>query len=98
LAIDLEGKLILVNDVLAKSYNLSKEKALGTTLYDVYPKEVADKIVFWDKKVISEGKAVHYEEELPINGKIRMLTPNKFPLHGPEGKIYGIGAIISRYH
>ena len=73
LARDLEGKLILINDELAKSYNLSKEKALGTTLYDIYPKEVADRIAIWDKKVLTDGKPLRYIEELPINGKLRIL-------------------------
>ncbi len=95
LARDLEGKLILINDELAKSYNLSKEKALGTTLYDVYPKEVADEIAIWDKKVLAEGKPLRYIEELLINGKLRTLTTNKFALHDAQGKIYGLGAIIT---
>ena len=74
---------------------MPKEKALGTTLYDVYPKEVADRIAFWDKKVIADGKSLRYIEELPINGKNRILTTNKFALHNLEGKIYGLGAIIT---
>jgi len=95
LARDLEGKLILINDELARSYNLSKEKALGTTLYDIYPKEVADRIAIWDKKVLTDGKPLRYIEELPINGKLRILTTNKFALHDAQGKIYGLGAIIT---
>jgi PAS domain S-box-containing protein len=95
LARDLEGKLILLNDALASTYNLPKEKALGTTLYDVYPKEVAERIAFWDKKVLADGKPLRYIEELPINGKRRILTTNKFALHDFQGKIYGLGAIIT---
>ena len=70
LARNLEGKLILVNDTLAKCYNFPKEKALGTTLYEVYSKEVADKIAFWDRKVLTEGKPLHYVEELPLSGNL----------------------------
>ena len=95
LARNLEGKLILINDALAKSYNLTKEKALGTTLYDVYSKEAADKIAFWDRKILEEGKPLHYIEELPLGGKPRILATNKFPLHDSQGKIYGVGAIIT---
>jgi len=95
LARDLEGKLILLNDALASSYNIPKDKALGTTLYDIYSKEVADKIAFWDKKVLNEGKPLRYIEELPINGKTRILTTNKFALHDLQGEIYGLGAIIT---
>ena len=95
LARDLEGRLILLNDALASSYNLPKEKALGTTLYDVYSKEVADRIAFWDKKVLAEGKPLRYIEELPMNGKLSILTTNKFALHDLQGKIYGLGAIIT---
>jgi PAS domain S-box-containing protein len=95
LARNLEGKLILANDVLVKTYKMPKEKAFGTTLYDVYPKEIADRIAFWDKKVLGEGKPLRYIEELPINGEPHTLTTNKFPLHDAHGKIYGLGAIIT---
>jgi PAS domain S-box-containing protein len=95
LARDLDGKLILLNDELGKSYNLTKDKALGTTLYDVYPKEIADKIAVWDKKVLSDGKPLRYIEELPLNGSQRILITNKFALHDIHGRIYGLGAIIT---
>ncbi len=92
---DLNGKLILLNNTLANHYKLPKDEALGTTLYDVYPKEVADEISAWDQKVLAEGMAIAYEEVVPINGNLHTFASNKFPLRDANGKIYGVGAIIT---
>ncbi len=95
MARDLDGKLLLLNKTLANLYDMPKEKALGTTLYDVYPKKVADQIAFWDNKVTTEGKAISYEENVPSNGDFRTYLSNKFPLRDSQGKIYGVGGVIT---
>jgi PAS domain S-box-containing protein len=91
----LDEKLILLNRAQSKLYRLPIDTALGTTPYDIYPKEVAENIIAWDKKVFSKGKSFRYEETIPINGKTRTFVTNKFPLRDSEGKIYGLGGIIT---
>ena len=95
IARDLDEKLILLNTTHSKLYKMPVEKALGTTPYDIYPKDVAEEIMVWDKKVFSEGKSFHYEENVPIDGKVRTYATNKFPLRDYEGNIYGLGAVIT---
>jgi len=80
---------------LAKFYKMPKEKALGTTLYDVYPKEVADEISSWDKKVLDGKKPFRYEEVVPFDGEPRTYLTNKFPLRDSAGKVYGLGAVVT---
>jgi PAS domain S-box-containing protein len=95
MARDLDGKLILLNRTLAKRYKMPKEKVLGTTLYDVHPKAVADEIATADRKVITEGKALSYEETVPLNGERHTYLSNKFPLYDSKGQIYGVGGVIT---
>ena len=92
---DLNEKLLLLNKTQAQNYHMTEAEALGTTPYDIYPKETADRITAWDKKVYAEGKSYQYEEALFINRKIRIYVTNKFPLKDSKGKVYGLGAVIA---
>ncbi len=95
IARDLDEKLILLNTTQSKLYKMPVEKALGTTPYDIYPKDEAEKIMVWDKKVFNEGKSFRYEETIPIDNVPRTYVTNKFPLRDSEGKIYGLGGVIT---
>jgi PAS domain S-box-containing protein len=57
----LDEKLILLNRAQSKLYKMPIDKALGTTPYDIYPKDIAERIMVWDKKVFAEGKSFQYE-------------------------------------
>jgi PAS domain S-box-containing protein len=92
---DLRERLILLNKTQALTYRLSEKAALGTTPYDIYPKEVADHIIAWDKKVLTEDKSFQFEETLFINGKLRTYVTSKFPLKDSKGSLYGLGAVIA---
>jgi signal transduction histidine kinase len=87
--------MILLNNAQARSYNMPKERALGTTPYDIYPRDVADKLVAWDKKVLTEGKSVRFEETVPLGKVPHTFATNKFPLRDSNGKIYGLGAVVT---
>ena len=95
IARNLNEQLILLNNIQSKHYHMSIEMALGTTPYDVYPKEVADRITSWDKKVFAEGKSFRFEENVPVDGMLHTYMTNKFPLRDSEGKIYGLGGVIT---
>ena len=95
LARTLDEKLILLNRAQSKLYKMPIETALGTTPYDIYPKDVAERIMSWDKKVFAEGKSFRYEENVPIDGTLHTYVTNKFPLRDSEGKIYGLGGVIT---
>jgi PAS domain S-box-containing protein len=92
---DLNGRLILLNKTQEKNYRMTEAEALGTTPYDIYSKETADKMTSWDKKVYVEGKSYQYEETLFVNGKVRTYVTNKFPLKDSKGVVYGLGAVIT---
>ncbi len=54
---DLEGRYLLVNNAYCRTVGLPKEAILGRTDYDLYPKEIADKYVSHDMKVLTSGKS-----------------------------------------
>jgi PAS domain S-box-containing protein len=90
---DLAGRLILLNDTLAKVYGLPKEKALGTTDDEIYDREIAERMREWDQKVILQGKAIRYEETIPVQGIPHTYITTKFPLRDAHGAIYGLGGV-----
>jgi PAS domain S-box-containing protein len=90
---DLDGRLILLNDTLARVYGIPKEKALGTTDDDIYERETAERVRGWDRKVLSQGAAIQYEETIPVRGMPHTYITTKFPLRDAQGKIYGVGGV-----
>ena len=92
---DINERMILLNNAQSRAYNIPKERALGTTPYDIYPRDVADKLVAWDKKVLTEGKSVRFEETVPLGKVQHTFATNKFPLRDSDGKIYGLGAVVT---
>ncbi|MGE5403482.1 MAG: PAS domain S-box protein, partial [Candidatus Saccharibacteria bacterium] len=95
LARDMEGRLILLNDALAKRYGVPKEMALGTTLFDFYPTEVAEAIRERDLIVLGEDTIQQFEESVSHNGVPTNYMTTKFPLHDAQGNVYGLGAVIT---
>jgi PAS domain S-box-containing protein len=92
---DLNEKLLLLNRTQAQNYHMTEAEALGSTPHDIYPKDTADRITSWDKKVFAERKSYQYEETLLVDGKIRTYVTNKFPLKDSKGSLYGLGAVIA---
>ncbi len=65
---------------LSKNYEqllgLPLDEILGKTMYDLFPSELATKMIADDKKILKENKIIFAEEEL--NG--RFYTTIKFPI------------------
>jgi PAS domain S-box-containing protein len=64
-----------------KMLGIPVEKAIGKTMFELFPSELAKSMVEDDKKILAEGKVVEVIEEL--NG--RTYSTTKFPIH-KEGK------------
>lgn len=70
----------------------SEAEIIGKTDFDIFPKEVAERIHEDDRKVIEKGESILSKEE-PVydsEGAERWLLTTKVPLRGNDGKINGL--------
>jgi PAS domain S-box-containing protein/putative nucleotidyltransferase with HDIG domain len=90
---DTQGQITLANMGSVRRSNLSvPEELLGTTDYDYFPKELADRYAADDQQVLCSGKSLLDHEELTLDaaGNVRWISTNKVPLRDGHGKIYGL--------
>ena len=68
------------------------EDVIGKTPYDIYPYELADKIVKHNQEVFRTKKTLEQEECIkgPKTGEIRYYAAVKSPLFDEDGKICGL--------
>ena len=78
---DQDGKFIDINPLTEIHLQTSRESAKGKTVYDFFPKEIADKMHTDDIRAISGEQVareiVFYHQEHP-----KIMVDHKFPLDG----------------
>lgn len=87
---DPNGVYLSCNGVFANFFGLVTEKLIGKTDYEIITREIADIFSSQDKKVIKEGKTIHYEENLPFEGQIKNFETTKAPVYDESGELMGV--------
>jgi PAS domain S-box-containing protein len=93
---DLEYRKVLANKADCQNCGLEKEKdIIGKTDFDVFPAELAERLMDDDRKVIEEGVRVVNREECLRNRDYneKWLLTSKLPLYDDTGKIIGLVGI-----
>ena len=90
---DLEGRFLGLNKPEAIGA-AKKEDLIGKTVYEIYPRDVADKLHQDIQEVIRTGKESHLEDEIVdyTTGKFRYYMATRSPLRDYHGNIIGIVA------
>jgi PAS domain S-box-containing protein len=57
---------------------------------ELYPPEVAERLVATDRRVMEGGEGVTLEEELPVGGVLQTYLSTKAPRRGHRGEVAGI--------
>lgn len=80
---DKEGRLILLNEQVYKGMGLhSESEAIGKTLFDLFPAEIAEELWKNDLEAIESRRAVTAEEVIPgPGGKQLTFLTTKFPVY-----------------
>jgi PAS domain S-box-containing protein len=89
---DRRHRLVMLNDASCRAVGRPREKMLGRTDYDLFPKEEAD--VFWarDERVFHTGMEDVNEESLtPPGGAHRTLLTRKQLYVDPQGNPFIVG-------
>jgi PAS domain S-box len=90
---DRQGKLVLINNEEAKAHKKEAENQIGKKPYELYSKEVADKLIEEDKVVLDTGRALQLEEELIVDGCLRSYLVSRYPLKNGNGETYGVSIV-----
>ncbi|MDP2338793.1 MAG: response regulator [Bacteroidota bacterium] len=88
---DTKNNFVRVNKYLAEAHHTTKEELENKSLFELYPKEVAQKYFEDDLDVISDGKPkLYFDEPWEKGNESRWVNTSKIPFEDSEGKIIGI--------
>ena len=98
---DLNGRYVLVNRGWEELYGVSNDEIVGLTNDELLSKSssphmsprIANQFVAIDHHVIRSGKAIEFEDPLPIGNDQRVFATVKFPIKDATDQITGIGGI-----
>ncbi len=97
--VDLDGRCVLVNSLhgqILLQLGMVGESIIGKTVYDMFPRDIADKIRENECKVLAENKLMEFEEELPSSAdSMHTFLTVRFPLCDDNGKPYGLCSIAT---
>jgi len=82
------GNFLYVNEPMAKHYDLRPGEAIGKSIANWLPKDLAANIDRDDKEILSTGRTMQYERIVPTrNGEDHHWLTFKFPLVEPDGQM-----------
>ncbi|HYG61516.1 MAG TPA: PAS domain S-box protein [Thermoanaerobaculia bacterium] len=87
---DLEGRYFLTNQGWLDFVGLSAEQAAGITDEEAFGPEVAARVQANDRRVLETGEQLAFEESAMVRGRSVTYLSSKFPLTGPDGRVYAI--------
>lgn len=91
---DQEHRFVLLNDAFCDFIGISRDKLLGNTDYDFFPKEEADVFYEKDNKVLETGKQDTNQEKFSDkNGRKHVIITRKTRYVNPQGKKFIVGTI-----
>lgn len=91
---DTNSVYVLCNKSYADDLGITPDEIVGKTDYDFYPKELAEKYVLDDGRIIGEGVAKIIEEEYPKEGRMWTVQTLKAPVRDSAGAIVGVFGIF----
>ncbi len=92
---DLEGRYTHVNPRFGELFGVSERAILGKTDYDIFPREVADRLRQNDREVIRRNQPLEFEEMAPAETGDSVYLSAKFPLHDEQGHPYAVCGIAT---
>lgn len=91
--IDKNHVFVHCDDAQAKVFGYENATQLiGKSLYDLFPKEVAFKLIANNLLVIDTQKELSFEEEISVNGILRRQTSQKQPFY-IDNQVFGVMGI-----
>lgn len=90
-----KGELLFINRQGAQSFNENPDQLIDRTMWELFPKEVADRHMSHIRKVLDTGKGYTVEAETFLKGKTQKFMINLQPFHDTRGKVTAVLVIAS---
>jgi PAS domain S-box-containing protein len=90
---DAQGNFTVVNRQWELLSGVSREEARGRTVFNLFPREIAEVLHVNDREVIESGRAIEREESVVFGGQARVFLSLKSPLHDESGNVIGLCGI-----
>jgi rsbT co-antagonist protein RsbR len=91
---DKRSVYIYGNSSYSRDLGVKPDKIVGKTDYDFYPRELAEKHMADDKRIMESGKPEELEETYSERGQEVTVQKVKSPVKDEEGNIIGIAGIF----
>lgn len=82
---DTQGRYILINQRYETSLKVTKEQVYNKTDYDIFPKEIADRLQAYDQEVLSTCTPLEFEETVADGDGMHAYLSLKFPICNSDG-------------
>ena len=91
---DINSVYVSCNEQYAKDLSIEADKIVGTTDYDHHPKELAEKYINDDKRIMASGKSEDIIEKYIADGRQSWIHTVKMPLMDDNGQATGVLGIF----
>ncbi|MCK5146146.1 PAS domain-containing protein, partial [bacterium] len=92
---DMENRFIMVNRRFEELHNINRDEAIGKTLYDIFPSELAASFVANDKEVLKKNRAIEFEDQIMFEDGLHTYISVRFPLCDTDQKPYALCGIFT---
>ncbi|NEO86932.1 MAG: PAS domain-containing protein [Spirulina sp. SIO3F2] len=90
---DKDGNILLANKEFGRLMNLDPDELIGKHNRELFPPEIADKMLENDRLVMAQDQVIQREEVAVFGEEVITYLSSKFPLRDDQGNIYGICGI-----
>ena len=90
----IDGRYRMWNRSGARILGIDPEESFDKNDFEVFPADVAQKIVVDDREILGSGQERTVEEVHTLNGVERTFETKKGPFHGPDGQVLGLIGVL----
>ncbi|QJW95038.1 chemotaxis protein CheB [Frigoriglobus tundricola] len=87
---DVSGRYVLADESFKRAIG---RDPVGRTVYDLFPKAVAERLAAGDERVLHRGEEVQAELAIPLADGPHTFLSIEFPLRDEAGRVTGVGGI-----
>ena len=91
---DTDSVFVFMNDNFVRDFNLAPEEMLGKKGYEWWPKEITEKYIADDQRIMASGETEDIEESYFERGEERFVETVKTPVRDDAGKVIGLLGIF----
>ncbi|MGJ5675328.1 MAG: PAS domain S-box protein [Nostochopsis sp.] len=91
--LDTQNRYLLINSEYEKVFQLTQEEVRSRSIYEIFPRDIANNFAVNNHNVFISGTATEVEEIIPQNNGLHTYLSIKFPLKDPSDVPYAICSI-----